>query len=192
MVGNRASAHMELINDQCIHLPGLDRCRQFGEVHIDQLFKQLHRIQNAGLSLQFSQLLENLVDIPDRKRIATDDDASQTVFLKERHRIRNAEKRNPMAPLLKVQSQAAGGIHVPLCMDREKSDMRHGSYHGRCRALDERQQMLGAPFKPSLGLEWETGLQAAQKLMFCIRYGFHGTPGQVSRAVPNATHEGYL
>ena len=133
MVGNRASAHMELINDQSIHLAGSDRCRQFGEVHIDQLFKQLHRIQYAGLSLQFSQLLENLVGIPDRKRLANDD-AIQTVFLKERRRIRNAEKRNPMAPLLKVQSQAAGGIHMPLGMDREKSDMRHGSYHGRARA----------------------------------------------------------
>ena len=51
MVGNRASAHMELINDHCIHLPGLDRCREFGEVHIDQLFKLLHRIEDAGLSL---------------------------------------------------------------------------------------------------------------------------------------------
>src|ERR1700734_809179 len=142
MVGNRASAHMELVNDQSIHLPGLDRCWQFREVHIDQLFKQLHRIENARLSLQFSQLLENLVAIPNRKRLATDDDAIQTIFLKERRRIRNAEKRNPMAPLLKGQSQAAGGIHVPLGMDREKSDMRHGfimadvvlisSERGRC------------------------------------------------------------
>ena len=100
-----------------------------------QLFKPLHRIQDAGLSLQFSQLLENLVDIAYRKRLATDDDASQTMFLKERRRIRNAKERNPMAPLLKVQSQAAGRIHVPLCMDGEKSDMRHESYPAGCRAL---------------------------------------------------------
>jgi hypothetical protein len=131
MVGNRASAHVELINDQGIHLPGLDRCREFGEVHIDQIGKLLYRIEDTGLSLQFSQLPENLVDIPYRKRVATDDDASETVFLKERRGIRKAEKRNPMAPLLKVQSQAAGGIHVSLGMDREQSDMRHGSYHGR-------------------------------------------------------------
>jgi hypothetical protein len=103
IVADRASAHIELVDDQCVHLPASDRFRQLGELHGDGLFEGLHRIEHAGLALQFSQFSEDAVGIPEGKCLFPHDDTFQTVILKERRTVGNGENGNPMAALLQVQ-----------------------------------------------------------------------------------------
>jgi hypothetical protein len=97
------------------------------------------------LPLQFPQSAENLVYIAYGKGLASDHDTGQTVFLKEGRSVGKAEKGDPMATLLKVQRQRAGGIHVSLCMDGKKSDVRHW-VDGWLPALTKGRQFPGGPF----------------------------------------------